>query len=335
MGVVNFVKERVRNAPTLVRPQATSPDRNERLSPLAEDDGSNSSESSIGARGVALSLGTSSESQDDMTADSTTLSAEVMAEAQNPFHDPGYNAEKEDSDSEEEDADIEDDELSDILESISERVESGLDVSFTALGQIGVAKDREEVPFTVPKTKRVLSFNTLAALNAEVSRVRDSPKRQRNLKEVDISDSHQPLISGFSIGLSALSSEPDELPHGLPSFRVRDSPIISSSDDEALDRQLEEELGGGGDRSQDNSPVPLLTPPDSPLTIEIDGDRATICEWPSNLAVDYAMATAATDEMRSGSPDELSDLEDDDVAPTKSFDSSTLTPLLRGISVSR
>ena len=64
-----------------------------------------------------------------------------------------------------------------------------------------------------------------------------------------------------------------------------------SSDNNDLDKRLSEELEGNpSDPNADNSSVPLLTPPQSPLTIDVG-----VCEWPSNLVVDSALMTAATD----------------------------------------
>jgi hypothetical protein len=328
-GVVKFVQERVGPYHSVVRPQATSPSSrgSKPLSPLEEDDGSESSNSSIGARGVALSLGTGSatmsESQDDDLSELPSDSEEEIAEeARNPFHDPGYNAENEDTDEELEDHN--DDELDDILETLgqSEQDDSPL---------AGVTNDRDDYHINIPKAKRVLSFNTLAALNSEIERIRGdsmSPKRAKHVKGYD--DSHG--LIGFSLGASAMDESFSMSPVKVQAFRDRESPLISSSDDEALDRQLEDELGDGVERSQDNSPVPLLTPPDSPLTIEINGDRAMLCEWPSNLAVDSAMAAAMYDK-RPLSPASLNGSSDEEDA--KERVASALTPLLMGISVGK
>lgn len=333
--MVEFVKERLASS-NLVRPQATSPSsRSKNLSPLEEDnESSDSSASSVGARGVALSLGGSamSESQveDDDASDASSIDDEaLMEEARNPFQDPGYNAENEDDGDDEDWAEEDDDdEISDLLETLVNR--SGESSEHDDSPLAGVAADRDDILITIPKAKRVLSFNTLVALNSEIERIRNdslSPKRAKHQSGCDVGESHNGLFSGFSLGPSALD-EPFPSPM---KFRPRESPVISSSDDEELDRQLQDELGDGHRRSRDNSPVPLLTPPESPLTIEIDGDRATFCEWPSNLAVDTAFAAAINDK-RSLSPASLDGSSDDEKTDVAA---STLTPLLRGISVGR
>jgi len=296
-GVVNFVSDRVQSTSTsVVRPQASSPRVN--LPPHEEtgeeSDDASSSRSSVSARGVALSLHTSSlegESKDEDEEDGNDIDP-------NPVSDPGYAAGKEDHDEDDGDEDMapddDDVELSSILESLTENVHETdpEDVDVADERPIGVIQDRVDL-ITIPKTKRVLSFNTLTALNNDVECIRDSPKRLKNT--VSIGFGSQGLV-GLSLGPPALSDS-SELPKSMLQFRKRESPLISSSDDEAeaLDRRLGEELEdelvrqqGQQERSQSNSPVPLLTPPDSPLAIEIDGDRATICEWPSNLAGKFA-----------------------------------------------
>ena len=265
-----------------------------------------------------------------------------------PFQDPGYHAEREeeeeeDVDEEEEDPVLEDEdaELFGIMVALTDKdteVEEEESES-TSERHIGVVQDRVDF-LNVPKTKRVLSFNTLAALNSEIGCIRDSPKRSRGFDQTDV---RQNGFSSFSLGPPAAVTETGFM--GFDSCCSRhlrprlESPLISSSDDEALDRQLEEELGEHEEHSRDNSPVPLLTPPDSPLTIEINGDKATFCEWPSNLIIDSALA-AAVNEIRPLSPasfDETDEEEDKRVTPEgdnlSNAQPSTLTPMLRGISV--
>ena len=118
---------------------------------------------------------------------------------------------------------------------------------------------------------------------------------------------------------------------------------ISDEDDEEQDRQLGEELRDGEEeRERESTPIPLLTPPASPLRIDGDEGDTTICEWPSNLTVDSAMV--ATMDLRPPSPANLQSWEQEEeerlmksevspkLAPEKGF-SSSLTPMMRGISV--
>lgn len=60
----------------------------------------------------------------------------------------------------------------------------------------------------------------------------------------------------------------------------------------------------------EKAPVPLLTPPGSPLTVVLDSGTATVCEWPSNLIVDRAIQAAK--ELRPLSPTSLEMLEIDE-----------------------
>lgn len=74
------------------------------------------------------------------------------------------------------------------------------------------------------------------------------------------------------------------------------------------DTQLAEELACCTYHSQSEvetnpvSPVPLLTPPASPIHSQSDG---SICEWPSNLVIDNALT--AISELRAPSLSEVLD----------------------------
>ena len=100
------------------------------------------------------------------------------------------------------------------------------------------------------------------------------------------------------------------------------SSAAAEEDDSELDGQLRDELLVL-EQSRENTPVPLLTPPHSPLMVEIGGSRTTVCEWPSNLAVDSAMTNIK--ELR---PLNLSSMES-----LGQKQSSTLTPMMRGMYV--
>ena len=81
-----------------------------------------------------------------------------------------------------------------------------------------------------------------------------------------------------------------------------------------VDCQLAEELLGcvtpiEGDSAAASNPIPLLTPPASPMPIKSDESVVEIYEWPSNLAVDNALTAAI--QLRSLSPSSLAKLEDD------------------------
>lgn len=338
------MSDHARSATLLIRPQATSPPRT-KLSPIDDatrDDSDESSKSSVGARGIPLALDTSVMSESDDSCDDESVD-DVGAHESDDIHEAGYNAEKEDDGEDAEIGDngeIDDDELSSIMESLVDRLQDTDSVaSNNSERHIGVIQDRVDL-VTIPKTKRVLSFTALNTLGSDFNRIRDSQKKQRSGKEAEVFS--RSLIS-FTLGPPASSEDPGSLtePSRILEFRVRqESPMISSSDDEVL---LQAELGVQAGRSHDNSPVPLLTPPDSPLTVEINGTTTTICEWPSNLVVDSAMA-AAMNELRPSSAASLGEFENEDdsfddngvvlvVEGKAAVAKSTLTPLLTGISV--
>jgi hypothetical protein len=364
-GVVTFVKETVRCGLPLVRPQATTPTRT-RLSPHDEEDegsdsdsSSSSSASSVGARGIAFSMGTPSaftdasdasaaseeeeEEEEEEESDDDTVE-ELQDREEDEIVESPMASDGESSEDESEDDDYAgdaDEEISSILESLDEQGKS-LDSEDPASAEsyIGVMEDRDNL-ITVPKPKRVLSFNTLSALNKEAGHSVDSPKRFKHSPEHEFGMPH--ILPSLDLGPAALTDIMTPrcmLQHRRGSPIISSSDYISSSDDEEeLDRQLGEELDQqSDDESREHTPVPLLTPPQSPLTFEMNGETATVCEWPSNLAVDSAMASAMT--LQPLTPEALLDFRDEPkekvavLQQEKQCDPSTLlTPILRGISM--
>jgi hypothetical protein len=294
---------------------------------------------------VALSLGTGSvtsessrDEDDDSNGEYVSERGKDLADALS-LHDEmedGYRGENEDVDPSEGDDEEFEDELSVLLETL-DRVQDSSDHDDDGQSerQIGVTQDRDDL-INIPKTKRVLSFNTLTALNAEVGVIRGTPKRSKCEWEGGVGI---PLVS-FSLGPPAMSDDLAGVSkESMLKLRFRrESPLVSSSDDEALDRQLEAELDerevGDDQRCHDsNSPVPLLTPPESPVVFEMNGDKnVTICEWPSNLVVDCALTSAAVTDVQPLTPSALEEFEKSD-SERYILQASALTPLLQGISV--
>lgn len=153
--------------------------------------------------------------------------------------------------------------------------------SYALVGASGASVD--DMWGTV-RQKRVLSSNTLSALNAEAGRNEDSTKRKRGL---DQPKEDFCAIPEITLGIEAL----DQIIHPLPrQYIIReDSPSISSScekEDEMLSEELEERFRSSSECcSVDNPIIPLLTPPQSPRTIGV-------IEWPSNLVMDSTIMTA-------------------------------------------
>lgn len=176
--------------------------------------------------------------------------------------------------------------------------------------------------WTWTRHKRVLSSNTLASLNQETRHNADSPKRARS-DESSADDDPAPTMPELTLGAPVF-----EQTYLLPHFDIirDDSPLLSSDEEE--DRVLSEELEENmRDAGGDNSPIPLLTPPQSPR-------RDDDVEWPSNLVIDSALMNTVS-ELRSLSPASLQDVEEEEEHRLRSHDTeaSTLTPLLRSIYV--
>jgi hypothetical protein len=181
---------------------------------------------------------------------------------------------------------------------------------------IGALVDQD---FAHAQTKRSVS-KTFESESDDGSKKR---ARQTSMRE------HLPFVGSLVslFGIGALQKKRD------------DTPDLLTSDEEDWDRQLGEELGGSYETDEDRieTPVPLLTPPGSPLTVEWEGSRATMCEWPSNLVVDSALQ--AIIELRPMSPGSLETLERDEQDRIEAMSGwhlpgeASLTPLLRSIRV--
>lgn len=337
----------------LVCPKATTPTK-KRLSPhdeIDEEEGGSESDSiglPIGMRGHRRSLETppaTSEASvgEDGDAGSDEQSQVTCEEDRQEIEDlpdkdydvDGYHFSVVKGRVEEDAPDFE---LTDVLASLGDVLACAFEESESSgLRYIGVMEDRELDLATVPKIKRALSRNALAVLNSEDGRSNEKPKRAKRVVLKEWAPVATTLLSTFNLGPPALQNSSSSLL--LQKIRF-DSPVLMSSDDEDLDRQLGEELDGQyeGGEDRNETPVPLLTPPGSPLTVEWEGHTTTMCEWPSNLTVDSAMQAA--NELRPMSPTSLENLERDEqdrveamAVSRKEETGSSLTPLLRSIYV--
>jgi hypothetical protein len=228
-----------------------------------------------------------------------------------------------------------------------QRASINIDLSLLKASHALASKPSKALPLC---PKRMLSSQTLSAVLNEKG---DSPKRQR----IKFSDSLSTLDQNIEKDGSQRATDVvlPELPlfdlgePAHPSFaQMRGMEReASSSEDEyevEMDRQLDGELHAKGSDNEESEPVPLLTPPASPLTIHGDKGDTTVCEWPSNVAVDCAYSTAIND-TRPLSPTSLQKQEQDEEqrilqSPKYSQrilpdpDPSTgLTPRITGISV--
>lgn len=162
---------------------------------------------------------------------------------------------------------------------------------YALVGASGASVDDK---WLTAKQKRLLSSNSLFALNEVADRNTGLPKKMRMSQD---SSKYFCAIPESILGIEAL----DQIIQPLPRhYSVRDDPLLILSDGDEEDMMLSEELEGN---SRDNSvgfgcssnlPIPLLTPPESPRTMdETFVEKSTISvEWPSNLVLDTAIMKA-------------------------------------------
>jgi len=162
---------------------------------------------------------------------------------------------------------------------------------YALVGASGASVDDK---WLMAKQKRVLSSNTLSALNQDAGRNSDVPKKMRFSQQ---SFRNVCAIPDITLGTEAL----DQIIQPLPrQYLVRDNSLLipSSSDDEEdkmLSEELEEKFRNNNMRcSAANLPIPLLTLPQSPRTVDdtIEGQSMASVEWPSNLVMDIAIMKA-------------------------------------------
>jgi len=362
MGVVHFVSGRVQESVEgiqIIRPRAERffgessrlPSHHEETE-LESDSESSASRESVGARGVGISLGTptSKMTTDGSPSDGDESSIsddedDSLCEDNEHFEvgdeedpDPS-NLVLEATYPSDEDVEYTDQDLSNFPELLDGPVS---DVSNLQSIQDSVPILQDEdvdtnrgVVFLIPQESAVDLANGVTQVKRPLSSCSfeelflddcdASPKRRRSSEDL-------PFMPILTLGPSAL-------PQGSLQMRQQGSPISTSDEDdeEDMDKRLSEELDPEARvPSRENTPVPLLTPPASPLTIELGGGTtATVCEWPSNLAVDSALTAASI--LRPMSPESLEQLELDEEQRVgcliKGVEASTLTPLLRSIYV--
>ena len=190
---------------------------------------------------------------------------------------------------------------------------------------IGVTQDREDNNNlkTVPRVKRVLSLDESMFSTRDTHPIQEEQEGPKKRRKSDADG----LLS-FSLGPPAMTIPETPVECRFLSPTITSSEELEDEEDleEELDGQLRHELESTASSGGDQSPVPLLTPPESPV-------MGATCEWPSNLVVDSAL-TAVLTQVRP--LDSWSEVEDEpDTAKGPSFvSSSNLTPLLRGIQVS-
>jgi hypothetical protein len=276
---------------------------------------------SVNARGAALSLTT------DSNADMDSLRDDDEEEEEEEENDDDAEEDKELDEIDEESC-ASDDPADDIKDEDGDEndIEQGQedDSENEAYAIVGASGASVEDLWSVAKQKRVLSSNTLSTLTREAGVHSTVSKRFRS--SPPIFDGVMPEIS---LGLAAFDQI---LPLPRQYLMRGDSPFQSS--DEEGDKILSEELEESPSGDYATSPIPLLTPPQSPRRecVLLDDEDTSAVEWPSNLVVDSAMMIAVTD-LRPMSPASLQDLEEHEEERLRQADASSLTPLLRSIYV--
>mmetsp|Transcript_19028 Transcript_19028/g.23412 ORF Transcript_19028/g.23412 Transcript_19028/m.23412 type:complete len:554 (-) Transcript_19028:2212-3873(-) len=208
------------------------------------------------------------------------------------------------------------DEASSISAGEVERIlECGEDSTETLISNIN-ENDDQETPANENRTEQTLTFS--APLKRKLNQAFDvhtiSQCNSKNLR-VELSESEDtkatmliraPFMPSLRSCLNSTLMTKVDL-----SQRTLHDDLTSSDIDHEVDTQLAEELLCVSPTSIDVEPIPLLTPPDSPVLIYSEGGEVEICEWPSNLAVDNALT--ASIELRPLSPYSLAKLEENDI----------------------
>lgn len=162
---------------------------------------------------------------------------------------------------------------------VQQEAQESISADYALVGASGATVDDK---WSMTKSKRVLSSNTLSALNEEAERNLDRSKKVRLCQQISNDAS---TILEISPGVAVLDQEIQPLPRQY--FIEDDTLMISAYDDDKEAEMLIEEHSIL-DCNRANLPIPLLTPPQSPRTVDeiIKGQVVTSIEWPSNLVMD-------------------------------------------------
>jgi hypothetical protein len=170
----------------------------------------------------------------------------------------------------------------------------------------------------MPPLKRFLSNQMAMNVSPEEDNCSSSQSKRcrMSLKNQGDTSILGPYLPVLSLGPTA------DMNLNLVQRRRNSQQFSASSDEEVADNQLAEELMDGmSEDVEGRGPVPLLTPPSTPIEQSSSTGQIAICEWPSNLAVDNALTAAMA--LRSLSPSSLVRLEEQN--PTKGDFLSTPT----------
>ena len=106
-----------------------------------------------------------------------------------------------------------------------------------------------------------------------------------------------------------LTSSPNDPADNLKVTLIKKEITQDINQNDEVDSQLAEELLDNITTDECNSnPIPLLTPPATPVLLKSDESVVQMCEWPCNLTVDNALTSAI--QLRALSPSSLMKLEE-------------------------
>lgn len=178
------------------------------------------------------------------------------------------------------------------------------------------------------KTKRVLSSQMLPDM-LRTTKGDESPKRLRFIgtnssgTKGDGMKLIMPPLPIFNLGAAA---DANQKPVHSLSMRMYEREYLSpdGEEDNEYERRMGEELDEKcSQQRNDCDPIPLLTPPASPIVVNSNKGTTTVCEWPSNLTVDSAMTSAIA--LRPLSPNSLQQREEEEAQRIKSQVASSVS----------
>ena len=161
-----------------------------------------------------------------------------------------------------------------------------------------------QVPGTAPLVKQMLPYQIPPEMLVGHF-LSELPKRQKKCIDEPRSNSRELAEGVLNIPPLPLFSTVDaRQPVFILQNQLKKDTQADKNFESHYDLFLSEELEENPDSQVfGHKPVPLLTPPASPIEVEIKKGQQAVCEWPSNLATDTAIT--APSSLRSFSPRSL------------------------------
>jgi len=170
--------------------------------------------------------------------------------------------------------------------------------------------DDQNAARSLGQTKETEEESSPTLTNEDLGRQKQSPsvshKRSHTTAFGPSPNTRFPIMTSLNTDLSAISNF-----EFFKRVKSSCSALTACNSEDDVDSQLAEELlRGDSPTSLESKPIPLLTPPASPMPIKSDESVVEIYEWPSGLVVDNAITAAI--QLRPLSPSSLARLEEDD-----------------------